>query len=72
VSEWCLDEYDPTYFAWSPDDNPQGPVEMRGVKVRRGGSWNSPWSNGFAVRRSHSASNLPYTGFGFRVVRELD
>lgn len=70
ASEWCLDEYDPSYYSWSQDRDPSGPVETTGIKVRRGGSWNSPWTKDFAVRRDHSAMNLPYTGFGFRVVRE--
>lgn len=71
AAEWCIDEYDETYYAWSPDVNPFGPVETRGLKVLRGGSWNSPWTEGFAIRRGKAGANQPYTGFGFRVVREL-
>jgi formylglycine-generating enzyme len=70
AAEWCIDEYDETYYAWSPDVNPFGPVETRGLKVLRGGSWNSPWTEGFAIRRGNAGANQPYTGFGFRVVRE--
>lgn len=71
ASEWCLDEYDSSYYAWAQDRDPVGPVETRGVKVLRGGSWNSPWTTDFAIRRGHSGMNVPYTGFGFRIVREV-
>jgi formylglycine-generating enzyme required for sulfatase activity len=72
VSEWCLDEYDPTYYSWSPDKDPYGPTESNGVKVIRGGAWNYPAeSSGFALMRSKAAQNQAYTGYGFRVVREI-
>jgi len=70
VAEWCLDEYDPNYYSRSPSRNPRGPVDLQGVKVMRGGAWNDPGSQGFAVRRSHAAENQAYTGYGFRIVRE--
>jgi iron(II)-dependent oxidoreductase len=71
VTEWCLDEYDATYYAWSPSRNPYGPVSgLAGVKVQRGGSWNHPGPGDFAIRRRRAAANQPYTGYGFRVVRE--
>jgi formylglycine-generating enzyme required for sulfatase activity len=71
VKEWCLDEYDPTYYEWSPAANPFGPVEKTGVKVKRGGSWNDPSSGDFSIRRASAGQNETYTGNGFRVVREL-
>jgi formylglycine-generating enzyme required for sulfatase activity len=72
VKEWCLDEYDGTYYAWSPAVNPFGPVEKTGSKVQRGGSWNDPGPGDFAIRRSHAGMNQRYTGNGFRVLREVD
>jgi formylglycine-generating enzyme required for sulfatase activity len=71
VQEWCLDEYDATYYAWSPARDPYGPVKSTGVKVLRGGAWNDPGPSGFALARSGAVSSRAYTGDGFRVVREV-
>jgi formylglycine-generating enzyme required for sulfatase activity len=72
VREWCLDDYDASYYALAPERNPHGPVTDTGVKVLRGGSWNHPpGGSGFAVRRWRAAANKGYTGYGFRVVREI-
>ncbi|MBN1582339.1 MAG: formylglycine-generating enzyme family protein [Anaerolineae bacterium] len=38
VEEWCADWYDGSYYAHSPDRNPQGP-ESGTCRVLRGGSW---------------------------------
>ena len=70
VKEWCLDEYHPTYYAWSPDRNPFGPMDRPGSRVLRGGSWNDPGQGDFALARWHAGQNQPYTGYGFRLVRE--
>ena len=71
VKEWCLDEYDSTYYSWSPSVRPFGPVEQTGVKVLRGGSWVDPGPGDFAIQRSKAGQNQAYTGFGFRLVREV-
>jgi formylglycine-generating enzyme required for sulfatase activity len=72
VEEWCLDDYDASYYKWSPERNPFGPVANGGVRVLRGGAWNDPpGGSGFAVRRSRAAANQSYTGYGFRVIREV-
>jgi formylglycine-generating enzyme len=74
VAEWCLDNYSASYYAWSPERNPLGPVEGgNDGQVLRGGAWNTHPSRVslFAVIRSHAAFHQPYTGFGFRVVREI-
>ncbi len=39
VMEWCADRYDETYYARSPERNPQGPDEGDS-RVLRGGAWN--------------------------------
>jgi sulfatase modifying factor 1 len=70
VREWCLDDYDATYYAWSPERDPYGPAEPTGAKVLRGGAWNHPGPSRFAVTRSKASLNQSYTGYGFRVVRE--
>jgi formylglycine-generating enzyme required for sulfatase activity len=73
VTEWCLDAYDATYFAWAPGANPYGPVVDEGDMVMRGWSWNHPGSpGGAAIDRSHHGTRSGYTGYGFRVVRELE
>jgi formylglycine-generating enzyme required for sulfatase activity len=70
VAEWCLDEYDETYYAWSPARNPYGALKMNELKVLRGGSWNHPGPGNFAIIRSKARADQVYTGYGFRLVRE--
>jgi formylglycine-generating enzyme required for sulfatase activity len=65
VWEWVADWYDPTYYASSPAQNPQGPAAGE-RQVFRGGSWGYP---GAFMRASDRARNRPtYAGFnvGFR------
>ncbi|TVS08432.1 MAG: hypothetical protein EA424_28600 [Planctomycetaceae bacterium] len=38
VGEWCADWYDPSYYANSPLEDPQGP-ELGLSRVRRGDCW---------------------------------
>ena len=72
VQEWCLDAYDSTYFAWAPRANPYGPLGGEGEMVLRGWSWNHPGSQGgAAIDRARHGTRSGYTGYGFRVVREL-
>ena len=72
VEEWCMDDYDPSYYTWSPERNPFGPVAGSGVNVLRGGAWNHPpGGSKFALLRSRAAANQSYTGYGLRVVREV-
>ena len=71
LQEWCIDEYDATYYAWSPERDPLGPVTETGLKVLRGGAWNHPGSTRFALVRSKANPSQAYTGYGFRVVREI-
>lgn len=40
VAEWTADFYDAAYYATSPAKDPPGPASG-GVRVHRGGSWNS-------------------------------
>lgn len=39
VWEWCSDWYDPLYFNYSKERNPEGPFDGQ-LKVARGGCWN--------------------------------
>jgi sulfatase modifying factor 1 len=72
VREWCLDEYDDTYYSWSPSRNPFGPMERKGLKVLRGGAWNHLGPGDFAILRWRAGQNQAYTGYGFRIVREVE
>ena len=68
--EWCLDWYDPAYYAKSPADNPTGP-NAGTLRVLRGGSWmafparceNSNRNSGAPTRRNEI--------HGFRILREI-
>jgi len=67
--EWTSDLHDDTYYARSPVDDPQGPVEGS-VYVRRGGSWHT-WP--LYVRSSYRNWNSPqtrYTLVGIRLLME--
>lgn len=69
VWEWVADWHDDTYYARSPQTDPQGP-ETGSVRVRRGGSWHT-WA--FYARCSYRNWNTPqtrYTLVGFRLLRE--
>ena len=68
VHEWCLDWYDPDYYAISPERNPHGPPGgMR--RASRGGSWRHLVKGTRAAHRSSLPPEFRYTDYGFRVVR---
>ncbi len=70
IWEWCADYYAESYYAFSPPENPQGPVE--GVyRVLRGGS---AFSNEDFCRIFARDSALPghfYQTIGFRVAKDI-
>jgi formylglycine-generating enzyme required for sulfatase activity len=68
--EWCADWYDEGYYARSPTKDPQGPRET-GVRVRRGGAWNTYplWAR--ASFRNYNTQESRCVNLGFRVVREV-
>ena len=71
VHEWCLDWYDPGYYAESAIASPAGPEE--GVRrSSRGGSWRHRvrWSPPSA--RSSLPPDFHYADYGFRVLRQHD
>jgi sulfatase modifying factor 1 len=69
VHEWCLDWYDPGYYASSPDVAPGGP-ETGERRSSRGGSWRHHvrWSSPSA--RSSLPPGFRYADYGFRVLHE--
>jgi formylglycine-generating enzyme required for sulfatase activity len=70
VHEWCADWYDASYYARSPEKNPQGP-EAGTRRASRGGSWR----HHIKVTRSAARSSIPpefkYADYGFRVARPV-
>lgn len=70
VWEWTADWHDDHYYANSPLVDPQGP-KQGGVKVRRGGGWNSfpLWTR--ASFRNWNSPDTRCVNLGFRIVAEL-
>jgi formylglycine-generating enzyme required for sulfatase activity len=70
VHEWCADWWDQSYYASSPERNPQGP-EAGIRKSSRGGSWRHAVK---ICRCAHRSSLLPdrrFSDYGFRVARSV-
>ena len=65
AAEWVADLYDAGYFAVSPPENPKGP-SSGGVRVHRGGSWNSPTEDFRASSRSAALPTAESDEIGFR------
>jgi len=67
--EWCLDWYDPAYYAGSPLEDPQGPSSSdRGMRVLRSGSWHYYAGSCRSADRHAGNPSYPLDYFGFRVV----
>jgi sulfatase modifying factor 1 len=68
VHEWCADWYDDSYYADSPERNPQGP-KSGSRRASRGGSWR----HHIKVTRTAARSSIPpefqYADYGFRIAR---
>lgn len=79
--EWCSDWYDPSYYAGSPKDNPQGPAsgalvegESQPQRVRRGGSFLCDDSYCFRYvpsARDKNPTDSCANHTGFRCVRDV-
>ncbi|HRW06252.1 MAG TPA: SUMF1/EgtB/PvdO family nonheme iron enzyme, partial [Caldilineaceae bacterium] len=67
VEEWVIDWYSPTYYAESPDENPQGP-ETGLFRVVRGGSYTSNRGMVRATARGRAVPDSAFATVGFRVV----
>lgn len=67
VWEWCSDYYGKEYYATSPKNNPQGPIEGPN-RVARGGSWSldAPYSR-TAFRFWYNPASH-YGAIGFRLI----
>jgi len=74
VHEWCSDWYDPSYYASSPERNPQGPDQCP-LKPARKSSRGGSWRHQIKVARCSARSSIPpafqYADYGFRVACDL-
>ncbi len=68
VTQWCQDWYDDDYYAHSPADDPQGPVDGR-LRVARGGNWSSSVAACRSAGRAFCEPSIASCATGFRVVR---
>jgi len=66
VHEWCSDWYNPTYYAQSPADNPQGPPTGT-RRASRGGAWRHQIKIARCAARSSIPPEFRYADYGFRV-----
>jgi formylglycine-generating enzyme required for sulfatase activity len=70
--EWVQDWYDPEYYKYAPDRNPQGPEKKGVVRSIRGGSWHSPVADITTSARGRGGFALQTHGTGFRCARGLE
>ncbi|MDB5851291.1 MAG: recombination protein RecF [Rhodoferax sp.] len=68
--EWVSDWYGEDYYAKSPVDDPQGPVDAR-VHVRRGGSWHTWALYTRSSFRNWNSAQTRYPLVGMRLVMEV-
>ncbi len=68
VHEWCLDWYDPAFYAHSPERNPCC-AEPTGRRASRGGSWRHHIKIARPAARSHIPPSFAYADYGFRVAK---
>ena len=83
VSEWCLDEYDATfYYRSSPANNPIAGIhtiqqiidsykDIEGTRVTRGGSYSRSKVHCRVCTRTKNESNEIYKSIGFRCVKDV-
>ena len=57
VSEWVLDQYDPLFYANSPEINPMNTPKTLYPRVVRGGSWKSKANQVTCTVRQYSEPN---------------
>lgn len=70
VHEWCSDWYDPMYYHYSPEKNPQGPPTGT-RRASRGGSWRHHMKISRCAARSSIPPSYRYADYGFRVACSL-
>jgi sulfatase modifying factor 1 len=70
VHEWCSDWFDASYYANSPERNPQGPPQGT-RRASRGGSWRHATKVSRCAARSSIPPDFQYADYGFRVARSV-
>lgn len=68
--EWCQDWYAETYYANSPQHDPQG-ANSGSYKVQRGGSWSNTAEDCRVTYRGYASPEDQVENYGFRVVLVL-
>ncbi len=71
VHEWCLDWYDSTFYARSPERNPLclQPGTSPARRSSRGGSWRHHIKISRCAARSSIPPSFQYADYGFRIAR---
>ncbi len=82
VWEWCLDEYDPNFYATSPRDNPisgesilntiENYKNIFTARLERGGSRSTRASGVRVSKRNESPPSKQYADVGFRCVKPVN
>lgn len=67
VWQWCQDWFQPYYYAHSPQDDPQGPIEGHD-RCARGGGWDAGAADCRSADRWKLPPDFPFYSLGFRVV----
>jgi formylglycine-generating enzyme required for sulfatase activity len=66
VHEWCLDSYDPAFYARAPERNPCC-QDATGRRASRGGSWRHQIKIARCAARSSIPPQFAYADYGLRV-----
>jgi formylglycine-generating enzyme required for sulfatase activity len=69
VAEWCADWYDPTYYGYSPRNDPQG-ATSGAKRVQRGAAFASHFNDSRTAKRDSGPPDQTQSLVGFRVVME--
>ncbi len=67
--EWVADWYDPTYYQYSPRENPTGP-SAGPLRVLRGGAWNNDSQSIRSANRAGYAPKARRNDVGFRCAKD--
>lgn len=70
VHEWCSDWFQPDYYAYSAERNPQGP-DTGQRRASRGGSWRHHIKVTRCAARSSIPPEFQYADYGFRVACDV-
>ncbi len=67
VLEWVADIFGSTYYEFSPERNPTGPMVSEGERVLRGGGWSNTYNSDlWTFWRYHQEPDIASDNVGFR------